>query len=270
MCCLDEAAQRDDGTHGTRRSASAHFQPFLCSSVKTMLRERGWSEEGHLFAYLYALAVSSYAFSKCASAPFMGYLSDRVGRRKTLTFTLLATAAMLFLTGQCSTFSSLLICRVVAGLFSNGGLLTAYGTDLAVTLKDRNTLFSYFISAWAFARVTAAYIFTCVGGDIGICCFWACVCEVRRPAARLAPLVHQPSPFGCANLTLGLRSLHCSACVQGPGCNAHVPDRSPSVSQGRWGWGSGGTRARPDHPSQPARVPARSPLLPRGVSGDVA
>jgi len=64
------------------------------------------------------------------------------------------------------------------GLFSNGGLLTAYAADIADSLNDRTVLFSYFITAWAFARVAAAYIFPLVREDVSACCWCAFVCEV--------------------------------------------------------------------------------------------
>jgi len=159
------------------------FLSRLCKvRVKSVLVSYGWSDEGHLFAYLYALTVSAYAFTKCGSAPFTGFLSDKLGRRKMLTFTLMATGVMLLLTGYCTSWIGLLICRFVTGLFSNGGLLTAHAADIAVSIEDRTTLFSYFITAWAFARVTAAYIFPLVGEDVGVCCWAACVCEFLAAA----------------------------------------------------------------------------------------
>jgi len=176
------------------------FLSRMCKQVvKDMLRTSGYSEEGHLFAYLYALTVSSYALAKCGSAPFMGYISDQLGRRKTLTTTLLATGVMLLLTGRCQSWSALILCRFVTGLFANGGLLTAYAADLASSLKDRTTLFSYFITAWAFARVAAAYIFPLVGEDVGICCVCAFACEVL--AALLTS--YSPSGIGLAALPEG-------------------------------------------------------------------
>jgi MFS family permease len=168
--------------------------PYLAclGRVKKMLRSWQWSDEGPAFAYLYALTLSAYAFSKCVSAPFVGYLSDKLGRRKTLTFTLLATGMMLILTCRCQSWTALIVCRFVTGLFSNGGLLTAYAADIATSLRDRTTLFSYFITAWAFARVAAAYIFPLVGEDINVCCLCALVCEVFVDFTSLFPPPHRP------------------------------------------------------------------------------
>lgn len=83
--------------------------------VADFLRAHGYSHHGNLYAYLYALALSAYSFAKCGSAPFTGHLSDQLGRRKTLTFTLLATGVCLLLTAQCTGFLTLLLCRFVTG-----------------------------------------------------------------------------------------------------------------------------------------------------------
>ena len=150
-------------------------------SVRSMLRNQGWSEEGYVFAYLYALTVSAYAFTKCLSAPFVGHLSDLYGRRNTLTTTLLVTGICLLATGYCGSWTSLILCRLLTGLFANGGLLTAYAADVAFgSIADRTTLFSYFITAWAFARVAAAWIFSVVGEDEDVqpCCMAAFACEM--------------------------------------------------------------------------------------------
>ena len=146
-----------------------------------MLRSHDLPEEGYIFAYLYALTLSAYAFSKCGAAPFVGHLSDKMGRRNTLTATLLVTGVCLLATGYCGNLVSLILCRLLTGLFANGGLLTAYAADIAYgSIADRTALFSYFLTAWAFARVAAVWIFSVVGedGDIQLCCAVAFGCEV--------------------------------------------------------------------------------------------
>mmetsp|Transcript_41705 Transcript_41705/g.82023 ORF Transcript_41705/g.82023 Transcript_41705/m.82023 type:complete len:600 (+) Transcript_41705:77-1876(+) len=179
------------------------FLPRMCKeTVKRTLRANGWNDSGNVFAYLYALTASAYPFTKCGSAPFMGYLSDQLGRRQTLTFTLVATGVMLFLTCRCNGLGSLLLCRSATGLFSNGGLLTAHASDIASSLRDRTTLFSYFITAWAFARVAAAYIYPLVGEDINVCGLCALVCELVAavltfsPSARGSSSLRTPSEQG--------------------------------------------------------------------------
>ena len=162
------------------------FLARLCKeTVRIFLRDNTWPEEGYVFAYLYALTLSAYAFSKCGAAPFVGHLSDLYGRRNTLTTTLLVTALCLLATGYCRSWMSLIICRLLTGLCANGGLLTAYAADIAFgSIADRTVLFSYFITAWAFARVAAAWIFSVIGedGEVQLCCAVAFASEMLAAA----------------------------------------------------------------------------------------
>ena len=80
---------------------------------------------------------------------------------------------------------SLIICRLLTGLCANGGLLTAYAADIAFgSIADRTVLFSYFITAWAFARVAAAWIFSVIGedGEVQLCCAVAFASEMLAAA----------------------------------------------------------------------------------------
>lgn len=154
------------------------LSPMTQEIVKNMLDGMGWTSDAHLAAYLYAVTLSAYAFAKCGSAPFMGLISDQLGRQTTITFTLLVTAICLFTTGYCTSWISLLLCRFFTGLFANGGLLTAYAADIGHSMGDRSTLFSYFITAWAFARITAAWLFIKMGEKVRYCCLFATGCEI--------------------------------------------------------------------------------------------
>jgi MFS family permease len=107
---------------------------------------------------------------------------------------------MLLITGHCTTWTSLIICRSLTGLFANGGLLTAYAADIASSLADKTTLFSYFITAWAFARVAAAYIFPLVGEDVSVCCLCAFIVEVRL--RRLGLSRHSLLVISCQSIQI--------------------------------------------------------------------
>ena len=73
-----------------------------------------------------SLVLSAYPVrAKVVAAPFLGFFSDLFGRRATLTFTFSVTAVCLALTGLGSGVRSFVACRLLTGVFANGGLLTA-------------------------------------------------------------------------------------------------------------------------------------------------
>ena len=113
---------------------------------------------GFLAAYAYAMLVSAYPFAKAISSPYVGYLSDKLGRRRVLVATLAATAFCLRLCGTARSYQSVLFARLLTGCVANGGLLTARATDVAADHAQRTRLFSLFTTAWALARVAAALI----------------------------------------------------------------------------------------------------------------
>lgn len=80
----------------------------------------------------YGLVMSGYYLTKMISAPWIGYLSDRVGRRQALVVTLLGGALSFFVTkiwGQHS-IHGLILCRLLMGCFAaNGALMHAYIRD---------------------------------------------------------------------------------------------------------------------------------------------
>ena len=52
--------------------------------TSSLLQRWSVSDEGYVAAYAYALLVSAYAFAKAVSSPYVGFLSDRFGRRPVL------------------------------------------------------------------------------------------------------------------------------------------------------------------------------------------
>lgn len=80
----------------------------------------------------YGLVMSGYYFTKMISAPWIGFLSDRAGRRQALVVTLLGGALCFFLTkiwGQYS-IHGVILCRLLMGCFAaNGALMHAYIRD---------------------------------------------------------------------------------------------------------------------------------------------
>lgn len=80
----------------------------------------------------YGLVMSGYYLTKMISAPWIGFLSDRMGRRQALVVTLLGGALSFWVTklwGQYS-IQGLILCRLLMGCFAaNGALMHAYIRD---------------------------------------------------------------------------------------------------------------------------------------------
>lgn len=80
----------------------------------------------------YGLVMSGYYLTKMISAPCIGFLSDRVGRRQALVVTLLGGALSFFVTKLWGQYSilGLISCRLLMGCFAaNGALMHAYIRD---------------------------------------------------------------------------------------------------------------------------------------------
>lgn len=88
----------------------------------------------------YGLVMSGYYLTKMISAPWIGFLSDRMGRRQALVVTLLGGALSFLVTklwGQYS-IQGLILCRLLMGCFAaNGALMHAYIRD--TVSRDRQT-----------------------------------------------------------------------------------------------------------------------------------
>lgn len=127
--------------------------------------------------YAGAVSFSAYPLAKAVSSPYVGFLSDKFGRRETLTATLILTGVCLRLCGCAIGFWSVLGSRLLTGCVANGGLLTARATDVAADHAQRTTLFSVFTTAWACARVVAAAVVKLANADIRSACKVASYCE---------------------------------------------------------------------------------------------
>lgn len=80
----------------------------------------------------YGLVMSGYHMTKVISAPWIGFLSDRVGRRQALVMTLLGGALVFMVTKMWGQYSiqGLIVCRLLMGCFAaNGALMHAYIRD---------------------------------------------------------------------------------------------------------------------------------------------
>ncbi len=84
------------------------------------------------------LLLTVYAAAQFACAPLWGRLSDRIGRRPVLLFTIAGTAAALLLLGLARSLPWLFAARALAGAFAaNIGVASAYIAD--VTAAEERT-----------------------------------------------------------------------------------------------------------------------------------
>ncbi len=113
-----------------------------------------------------AIAIAAYPLGMLIGAPILGYLSDRLGRRKLILIAISAGALMSIASGFAIAAGSLfllLICRFVAGLFAGNMALARAG---AADLSGPDKRFVY-ISIIALAANGGFVISPLLGGFAG-------------------------------------------------------------------------------------------------------
>jgi MFS transporter, DHA1 family, tetracycline resistance protein len=102
--------------------------PFM---ARRHLSDKGGVPEAYRGLY-YGAVMSGYYMTKMIAAPLIGFLSDKVGRRRMLMMTFFGSSATFTATtvvGQHS-IEGLLTCRLLMGCFAaNGALMMAYIRD---------------------------------------------------------------------------------------------------------------------------------------------
>lgn len=105
-----------------------------------------WAREFGASGLELGLVQSSYAVAQFIAAPLWGKLSDRVGRRPVMLFTIAGTAASLAWLGFAESLAGLFAARMLAGGFAaNVSVATAYVAD--VTAEDERTRWMGMIGA---------------------------------------------------------------------------------------------------------------------------
>jgi MFS family permease len=90
-----------------------------------------WAKEFGAEAFAFGLIQSSYAVAQFVGAPLWGRLSDRIGRRPVLLFTIAGTALAMLATGLASSLAWLFAARTLAGAFAaNISVASAYIADV--------------------------------------------------------------------------------------------------------------------------------------------
>jgi MFS transporter, DHA1 family, tetracycline resistance protein len=105
-----------------------------------------WAKEFGADAVVFGLLQSSYAVAQFVCAPLWGRLSDRVGRRPVLLFTIAGTSLAMLATGLAPSLAWLFAARGLAGAFAaNISVASAYIAD--VTPPEERTRFMGLLGA---------------------------------------------------------------------------------------------------------------------------
>lgn len=97
-------------------------------------------------AFTIGLLSASYSLFQFISSPILGELSDKIGRRPVLIFSLLGTVLSFVLLGFAKTIPLLFIARIIDGL-SGGNISTAQAYVADITSKDKRTQGMGFLAA---------------------------------------------------------------------------------------------------------------------------
>jgi MFS transporter, DHA1 family, tetracycline resistance protein len=90
-----------------------------------------WAQEFGAGALAFGVLQSSYAAAQFVCAPLWGRLSDRIGRRPVLLFTIAGTALAMLATGLAPSLAWLFAARILAGAFAaNISVASAYIADV--------------------------------------------------------------------------------------------------------------------------------------------
>ena len=109
---------------------------------------------------LAGLSVSVFALTYMISAPLLGHLADRIGRRRMLTCCLYGFAATNLLTASAPNFISLLAARLLAGAAAAGVAPSLYALVSAMAPPDRR-------ASWLALTVSGLLVSLSLGAPIG-------------------------------------------------------------------------------------------------------
>jgi MFS transporter, DHA1 family, putative efflux transporter len=111
-------------------------------------------------AALAGLGVAVFALTYMVSAPLLGHLADRIGRRRTLTCCLYGFAAANLLTASAPNFIWLLAARLLAGAAAAGVSPSLYALVSAMAPPDRR-------ASWLALTVSGLLVSLSLGAPIG-------------------------------------------------------------------------------------------------------
>jgi predicted MFS family arabinose efflux permease len=114
----------------------------------------------HIAPSLAGLSVTMFALAYMVSAPLFGYFSDRIGRRRVLTCSLLAFALANILTAAAANLPSLLAVRFFAGAAAAGVSPSIYALVGSAAPPDRR-------ATWLALVVSGLLVSLAIGASAG-------------------------------------------------------------------------------------------------------
>ena len=100
--------------------------PFMVQHFYSLNSE---SEQARI-GYLSGLVAMSFTVGKVIASPFWGALSDRIGRRPVILFSLLGSVAGMLGFGFAQDFETALVARAVTGAFGASAIARSYMADI--------------------------------------------------------------------------------------------------------------------------------------------
>jgi predicted MFS family arabinose efflux permease len=110
---------------------------------------------------LAGLSVTLFSVSYMLSAPLLGFIADRIGRARVLTYCLIAFGAANLLTAICGSFSALLAARLVAGATAAGVSPSVYALVGGAAPSDQR-------ATWLAVVVSGLLLSLSFGTPIGL------------------------------------------------------------------------------------------------------
>jgi predicted MFS family arabinose efflux permease len=118
---------------------------------------------------LAGLGVAVFALTYMISAPLLGCIADRIGRRRMLTCCLFAFAAANLLTASATNFSWLLATRLFAGAATAGVSPSVYALVSGVATNDRRATWLALVASGLLVSLALG---APIGGLAGACVGW--------------------------------------------------------------------------------------------------
>ena len=138
---------------------SEHSLLFLAPVVMTYQIEHICAGSGsHVISYYIGLQEGLSRLLSAVGVILWTYVSDKIGRKKTLVLTMSGIATSSIAGGLCTRYSSLLVWRGISGLFS--GTIPIIKATISDISDDSSIsdLYKYFASGYGFASILGPLI----------------------------------------------------------------------------------------------------------------